>query len=181
MVTIPQIQSELSRRHEAFCKFINGISEEDFMLSTDGKWTAGQQLDHIRRAVSLLPFGLGLPKVIRIILFGSPRSSSAGYDELVARYQAVLERGGKASGIFIPAPVKFGQREKIEEAILNTITRINARLDALSESALDASCLPHPLLKTLTLREMMMFTVYHVEHHHLLAKRNLENSRQKHA
>jgi hypothetical protein len=180
-VTIPQIQSELSRRHEAFCKFINGLSEEDFMLSKDGKWTPGQQLDHIRRAVSLLPFGLGLPKVIRIALFGSPGGSSVGYDELVARYRSVLERGGKASGIFIPSPVKFDQREKIEDKILNAITRINARLDSYSEAALDASYLPHPLLKKLTLREMMMFTVYHVEHHHLLAKQNLENSRQKHA
>ena len=177
-MTIPQIQSELSRRHEAFCKFINGLPEEDFMLSKDGKWTAGQQLDHIRRAVSLLPFGLGLPRVIRIILFGSPTRSSTGYDALVARYRSVLERGGKASGIFIPSPVEFDRREKIEDKILNAVTRINARLDSYSEAALDASYLPHPLLKKLTLREMMMFTVYHVEHHHLLAKRNLENFRK---
>lgn len=42
-----------------------------------------------------------------------------------------------------------------------------------SEQELDQTILPHPLLGKITLREMLYFTIYHVEHHHHLTKNNL--------
>lgn len=38
---------------------------------------------------------------------------------------------------------------------------------------LDKYILPHPLLGKLTIREMMYFTIYHVEHHKKLTERGL--------
>jgi len=35
----------------------------------------------------------------------------------------------------------------------------------MDEDDLDRVMLPHPLLGKLTLREMLFFTIYHVEHH----------------
>lgn len=172
-MTISQLQSELSKRHTAFCDYITTLSAEEFLFAKPGKWTAGQQLDHIRRAVSLLPLGLSLPSFIRRLFFGKPRTGLQ-YDALVTRYRGVLDRGGKASGVFIPKPVGFDERKKITVKIQNSITRINSYLAEYSEASLDSTCLPHPLLGKITLREMMMFTVYHVEHHHNLTKRNLE-------
>ena len=37
---------------------------------------------------------------------------------------------------------------------------------------LDAVLLPHPLLGKLTVREMLFFTVYHVQHHRALVERD---------
>jgi hypothetical protein len=176
-MTIPEIQSELSRRHTAFCDFITNLSEDEFNFAREGKWTAGQQLDHIRRAVSLLPLGLRLPTFVRRLFFGNS-SESLTYDLLVVKYKKVLEAGGKASGPFIPSPVAFSDRKKIAHKLQNSITKINDLLASCSESKLDSSRLPHPLLGKLTLREMMMFTVYHVDHHFALTKRNLENVRK---
>jgi hypothetical protein len=34
--------------------------------------------------------------------------------------------------------------------------------------------LPHPLLGKLTLREMIYFTIYHVQHHHKLVQNQLK-------
>jgi len=39
------------------------------------------------------------------------------------------------------------------------------RIDRFSETQLDQLILPHPLLGKLTLREMLYFTIYHVQHH----------------
>ena len=43
----------------------------------------------------------------------------------------------------------------------------------ISEHKLDRCILPHPLLGKLTLREMIYFTIYHMEHHlvHLKAQK----------
>jgi len=46
-------------------------------------------------------------------------------------------------------------------------------LSGFSEEDLDKLILPHPLLGKLTLREMMYFTIYHVQHHQRIVERNL--------
>jgi hypothetical protein len=35
--------------------------------------------------------------------------------------------------------------------------------------------LPHPLLGKITIREMLYFTAYHVQHHENIIKRDLKN------
>jgi hypothetical protein len=42
-----------------------------------------------------------------------------------------------------------------------------------SEKDLDTLILPHPLLGKVTLREMLYFTIYHVQHHVEQVKTNL--------
>ena len=47
------------------------------------------------------------------------------------------------------------------------------RIDSFSEKDLDNYILPHPLLGKLTIREMLFFTIYHVQHHEVLTLKNL--------
>ena len=39
-------------------------------------------------------------------------------------------------------------------------------IDKLDEEDLDNYILPHPLIGKTTIREMLYFTIYHVQHHH---------------
>lgn len=119
--------------------------------------------------------GLSFPVFVRRLLFGKPKSTSRGYDKLVNDYLSVLNTGGKASGIFIPKAVKFSDREALLKKLQATISKVNKSLSKYTEEELDDSRLPHPLLGKLTLREMMLFTIYHVEHHHKLVKKYLED------
>lgn len=176
---ISEIQIELTQRHELFCDYISALSEKEFLFSNNGKWTAGQQLDHICRATSLLPLGLSFPGFLRKLLFGKPKKISRNYDELVKKYVSVLEAGGKASGVFIPNPISFLKREQLIQKLTSTIEKINKSLSRYSEEELDQTRLPHPLLGKITLREMMLFTMYHVQHHHKLAKKYLEDFKGK--
>ena len=52
-----------------------------------------------------------------------------------------------------------------ESALLREVEALCSRLERMDEKQLDAYLLPHPLLGKLTLREMLYFTIYHVEHH----------------
>ena len=52
------------------------------------------------------------------------------------------------------------------------IKRLSARVDRWSDEDLDNTLLPHPLLGKLTVREMLFFTIHHVQHHQRLVERD---------
>ena len=61
------------------------------------------------------------------------------------------------------------------------INKLNYQLDILAQSLskftekeLDSLMLPHPLMDKLTLKEMLFFTIYHVNHHLQKTKENLK-------
>jgi DinB superfamily len=118
---------------------------------------------------------LTLPKFIPRLIFGSANRASRSYEELVQKYQGKLASGGKASGRFLPTKVSFEQRDDLIKKLSNLVEGLNKRVEKLSETDFDEYVLPHPILGKLTLREMLYFTIYHVEHHHVAAKRNLTN------
>ena len=160
-----EIIAKLEENHSAFISYINALSEEDFNYSRDDKWTAGQQLEHIIRAVKPLTQGFILPKFFFSLLFGKSSRPSRSYDQLVERYHQKLENGGRASGPFIPKQVAFSQRQALTATLQKLIGTLCKQVRHFSESDLDTYILPHPLLGKLTIREMMYFTIYHVQHH----------------
>ena len=48
--------------------------------------------------------------------------------------------------------------------------------DNILEKDLDFYVLPHPLIGKLTLREMLFFCIYHVQHHHKITQEIIRNS-----
>jgi hypothetical protein len=150
------------------------LNDNDFLFSSNGKWTAGQQLDHIYRSVSALNMGLALPKFIIKLYVGKANRPSKDYEALVAKYKLRLEAGGKAMGRFIPKPVRPDEKTKLKEKLLRSVDSLCRKIERYGEKQLDYYILPHPLLGKLTVREMLYFTIYHVEHHQKIAVRNLK-------
>jgi DinB superfamily len=168
-----EIQHKLKEKHKKFTELILSLNDNDFLFSTNGKWTAGQQLDHIYRSVSAVKQGLTLPKFLIKLVVGKANRPSKDYETLVAKYKLRLEAGGKAGGRFIPRPAEADQKRKLEENLLNVVDSLCKKIDKYNEKQLDYYILPHPLLGKLTVREMLYFTIYHVEHHQKLTLRNL--------
>ena len=168
-----QIAEKLTENHRNFTEFILALSAKEYSYSPAGKWNAGEHLDHILRGVSAVETALSLPKFVSGFLFGKADRDSSDYDTLVANYRARLESGGKASGKFIPDKNEIAKREKLVEKLINSVNGLNRKLETYSEGQIDQLLIPHPLIGKLTTREMMYFTIYHVEHHHNAAKENL--------
>lgn len=168
------ITEKLRVNHQNFADYVLSLTENDFMFSIDQKWTAGQQLDHILRGVSPVKMALTLPKLVPKLLFGKTNRSSLDYNSLVSTYQGKLAAGSKASRKFIPPIINFDQGEVLRNKLLKTVNSLCQKISKYSENQLDEYLLPHPILGKLTVREMLYFTIYHVEHHHLAVKRNLE-------
>ncbi len=147
---------------------ITCFSEEQLNKEVNEKWSPIKHLDHLLRSVQPLNKALKIPLPGLRILFGQPNRESRSFEELVAKYHLKLSEGGKASGRYIPS----GRQENAK--ILSQFKEQNLQLCKTiakwKEEDLDRFLLPHPLLGKLTIREMIYFTIYHMDHHLKLMK-----------
>ena len=169
----PQIISALNEKVDAFNDYILPLNKEQFESTPNGKWSAGQNLDHLIRAIKPLQLAYRLPKLALLILFGKTNRPSRTYDELVTKYKTKLATGGKASGPFIPPVIRFEKKDELIRKYAMHKQKLITKIEKQSERDLDSYILPHPLLGKVTLREMLYFTIHHNEHHlELLKNRN---------
>ncbi len=159
-----ELQERLKSNHCSFTDFLRNLSDIIANHSMPGKWTPIQQLSHIEKSVAPVKLAFSLPKFALSLLFGKANRPSRTYDELILNYKARLDAGGKSTTRFLPDTTC--DRIKLQDAVDRHVTRLSEKLDRFTENELDQFILPHPLLGKLTLREMLYFTIYHVEHHH---------------
>ncbi len=169
-----EIQARLISNHAAFANFIRGLSDVLVNHSMPGKWTPLQQLSHIEKSVAPVKIAFVVPKFFLRIVFGKANRPSRSYDELVAKYKSKLEAGGKSTTRFLPDSTC--DRIMLQNVIERHVKVLIERIDRFSEHELDQFILPHPLLGKLTLREMLYFTIHHVEHHHAQINPSLRKS-----
>lgn len=177
MLTKQEIINKLTGNHKSFIELINGLDKVDFIFSQDNKWTAGQQLDHIYRSVSPVLMAFKFPKFVIRILFGKANRPSKNYDDLIKKYIAKLENGGAATGRFVPKVIAFDQKMQLINNILKVIEELCKKIEKYTEQQLNEYLLPHPLLGKLTLREMLYFTIHHVEQHQIITLRNIDRNK----
>ncbi len=168
-----EIIEGLEQNFQNLINFINKQGKTSFEDKPDGKWSAGQQIDHLIKSVKPFNLVLAIPKFIYPLVWGKMNRKGRNYEELLTRYNEKLSNGGTASSPFIPLNISFDQKEdKIKIYNLELKKLIN-NLNNLSEKQLDTLILPHPLLGKLSLREMMFFTIFHTAHHlNILENRN---------
>jgi hypothetical protein len=170
------IGSLLKEHADAMISFVHRQTSSDFEASPNGKWSVGQNLDHLNKSLSPVNLALRLPSFVLRLLFGKPNRKQRNYSELVERYHQKLAAGGTASGPFIPPKVAWNKKEKLIAKFIKETETLNRLMNKCSENHLDNYLLPHPLLGKITLREMLFFSVYHIQHHLNL----LENRQRPH-
>jgi hypothetical protein len=167
------LAKQLIENHQSFINYVLSLSEVDFVKSENGKWTAGQQLDHLYRSAKPLVLAFSLPPFIVKLLFGKANRPSKTYEEIVQKYEGTLANGAKASGSFVPKTITFEQRMSLAHSLQLVVQKIASKVANFNEQQLDEVVFPHPLLGKLTAREMLYFTIYHVALHQKITQRNL--------
>lgn len=168
-----QITELLRQKHNIFIEELQRLSDTDFTFSPSGKWSAGQQLDHIIRSTAPVNLAFSLPGFLLTLIFGKANRPSRTYEALIEKYQSKLAQGGKAPGQFIPKHVSVNKRDQLIKKLERIVLSLTRRSEKYTEDQIDKLLLPHPLLGKLTFREMLCFTAYHVEHHHKQVMANL--------
>lgn len=158
------IKTLLDNSFIEFSSFVDALSGHRFVVSPEGKWSAGQQLDHLIRSARPVNTALGLPKLF-LRFFGRPVARSRSYEQIRDVYRTVLTRGGVATRPYIPPVTEAKEKAPLLLQFALQKEKMLALLDKWTEEDLDQYQVPHPLLGKLTLREVLYFTVYHNNHH----------------
>lgn len=133
-----------------------------------GKWSIGQHAKHLLLSAQPVTKGMQLPKPALLNAFGTrgdrPEQSE---EELVKIYLSVLAGGVKAPPKFTPEEVTEAQKTDLVADLKQELNDLTTTVDQWDETDLSEYVMPHPALGVLTIREMLMFTVYHTQHHTL--------------
>ncbi|MFM9951202.1 MAG: DinB family protein [Saprospiraceae bacterium] len=168
-----QLITAIEQQFDAFSDLIRQWPDATFETMPEGKWSAGQQLDHLIRSVKPVNLAFRLPGWLLRILFGKPNRGSRTYAGLVEKYLQKLNAGGVASGPFVPPAIPLARKQHLLGVYNRESQRLIKIVSRWQEADLDRYLLPHPLLGKLTLREMLFFTIYHTGHHQRLLEQRV--------
>ncbi|HKR63415.1 MAG TPA: DinB family protein [Thermoanaerobaculia bacterium] len=152
----------------------NAFPLEEFFAQIGEAWSPAENVRHLTKSIPPVAKALTTPRLILRVMFGNPRRASVSLDDLVARYRKLLDEGGKA-GRFSPSAHTESDlaawRAKIMSDHHIAQEQLRASIERWPDAKLDRYQLPHPLLGKLTIREMLLFTLYHEGHHVEVVKR----------
>lgn len=172
----PQTQIEIIQRLETISHGVTNtlrqMSEEQFTAGTDTEWSAESYLKHLLLSIKPLAKAIHFPAEQLQSMFGVAEKPSRSYSETVAAYKKRLDEGIRAEDFSPVTPVAYRFPEGVTDAygyLLQSWDESNAKLmDGVarwSEAELDSLQLPHPALGTITLREILFFTIFHNDLH----------------
>lgn len=147
--------------HQEVIDYMQSLTDDQFTSGKEGKWTAGQQFQHIY--LTLLPFPKILPSKEYIReKFGKINRERWDTDTLIEKY---YQTSRQAPAEYVPEQVGPEQKAKITTEIQAILQTIQQLLNNYTEEELNTLVLPHPLLGNLCLTEMFTLLSYHASHH----------------
>jgi len=164
-----QIHNLINEKHDALFNFLAQHDDSKWDKGPEGKWTTGQHIVHLNQAGKPLNKALGMPKFLLQYKFGKANRATRSYEEVTHNYNIKLSKveGPVISpySVNMPETPPSTKPEIVKELEKHRKTLLK-RLSKLSDKQLDKYLLPHPLMGRMILREIIMWSAYHVEHHH---------------
>lgn len=170
-----EITTALKKEYASFIAYQTGLNIDEFLFSYQSKWSAAQQLKHLILSVKPLVLVFGMPTSVIEKNFGLAIAPSSTYDKLVATYVEKLEQGGKAPQRFLPELDTTDEKEALLQTLATLVEKLIKQIEGFTEEELDTLGVPHPLLGTISLREMLFHAIYHAGHHQKLTAYYLKN------
>lgn len=158
-----EIIASLNDSHVAFWNTARQLPNPT--IPKNKKWSVYQNVDHINIGLLRLGNYLALPKSQIEALCGLSERKSTTYEKLIKIYLKAMSSGIKATEPFIPELNLSGNLEELISNGKNLLEEFISNLNDWSEDDLDLYNCPHPALGTITIREILYFTIYHVQHH----------------
>ena len=169
-----QIADLICKNNDELISWLENHDNEKWQSGPEGKWKTGEQALHLLQSVKPLNTALSLPRFIVRSRFGKTNRPIRSYEEVVQRYK---ERLAENPGV-IYGPSKKMKPPKLSDKyyIINRLQMEHKKLEyktrKISDKNLNELVLPHPLMGKLPVREMLMWSAYHIKHHTDQLKQN---------
>ncbi len=155
---------ELDKAYQTVLDYVLSLDQDSFVYSVNDKWSVSEQLEHLILSSKGIPSALNMPKE-KLLAFGKTQRPSRSYDELYKIYKDILNTGVKAPLQFSPDAVKNWTKKELEASWVLIGSKFTERIPNWSEEELNTYQVPHPAFGLLTMREILLFTIFHTYHH----------------
>ena len=157
----------LETKHKALFQWLENHDDDKWDKGPEGKWTTGQHILHLLQSIYKLNYALSFPKFILRYKFGVANRHVRDYDTVVNRYHDKLKKAngatfGPSRNMKVP---KLNDKSYLIDRIKTENKKLQYKTRKWSDKQLDTLILPHPLIGKMPVREIIMWTAYHVEHH----------------
>ena len=157
----------LEKKHTKLLTWLENHPTENWENGPNEKWTTGQQVQHLFESIYALNKALSYPKFLLKYKFGVANRPTRSYEEVTKRYHEKLEANQDRAKIFnqkLKTPT-LQERKSLLTMLQIQNKKLQYKTRKFKHSDLDKLILPHPLMGKMTLREIIMWTAYHTEHH----------------
>jgi hypothetical protein len=161
-------------KHSELISWLNQQPEDSWTEGPESKWTTGQQALHLLQSIKRLNDALSMPKFLLRYKFGKANRPVRDYSAIVQRYQERLEdaKGNTFKGSQNMKVPTLSEKVYILNRLQTEHKKLQYKTNKISDKNLDTLILPHPLMGKMPVREIIMWTAYHVEHHTETLKSN---------
>ena len=164
----------IDEKHETLFNWLEQQDPEHWETGPNGKWTTGQQALHLLQSLKPLNDALSMPKFLLKYKFGKANRAVRDYSTVVQRYQERLKNaeGMTFKGSRNMKVPKLKDKDYIINRLKTECKKLQYKTKKWKDNDLDNFILPHPLMGKMPVREIVMWTAYHVEHHTKTLKEN---------
>lgn len=174
--TLPELVQALTDSFAAIEAVITRVDEATFQSRPHGKWSIGENVEHLVLSSMGIASLLGRDKEALVAFRTHEPRPSRAYPEMAATY-FVRVAGRTAPQQLSPNAQAPKSREELLRSWRMIGSKFAERLPAhWTVEQLDEYQLPHPAFGKLSLREMLYFTIFH-NYHHLQAMLRAEAAR----
>lgn len=166
--TKPEIIERLRDIQREVAVTVAAIPTARFEVGSADSWSPASYLKHLLLSVKPFAKAVSFPPDALKRRFGSPDRPSLPYAELRERYQARLADGIRAEDYEAILPTTFRMLDDVTNIQVYLVDLWNEAhdrmidgLDAWTEAHLDGVAILHPAIGTISVREMLFFTIFH--------------------
>lgn len=161
------IANLLEEKNQSLIKFLEQQDPKKWEEGPKGKWKSGQQALHLLQSIKPLNDALSMPKFLLRYKFGKANRDVRSYETIVERYQERLKdvKGKTFKGSQNMKIPNVKEKKYILTRLQVECKKLQYKTKKMSDRQLDTLILPHPLMGKMPVREIIMWTAHHIEHH----------------
>ncbi len=157
----------LEVKHKELINWVTEQPLENWEKGPEGKWSTGQHIQHLVNSLQLLNNALSYPRFFLKYKFGVCNRAPRSYEIVAKKYQEKLLKNKEKAEKYNKKLKKpsLKDRERLLTRFQIQQKKLQYKTKKISERNLDTLVIPHPLMGKMTVREIIMWTAHHTEHH----------------
>lgn len=153
-------------------KSIHDLNLDDYYSRYTKQWSTADTVQHLIKSMKPVNAAMRYPKLWLMVRYGTTERPSRRFDAVAGDYVKLLAKGSyedKHAPVLYEVPYSEDEAEKFKKKDLRKWRRLSDDFLRIVvrwyDFQLDKYQLPHDVLDLITVRELVMFHVFHNKHH----------------